>query len=527
MATDTGTERGNGGLSVSVTLVAGAIAALVLTPALWLLFGAFEARGSLGLLLADTTVEVFVNSVLLAVGVTVASIAIAVPLAYLTVRTDLPGKRLFTVLLSMPLVVPSYIGAFAFVWLFGPGGWVSDVLGTVGLDSPSIYGLWGSVLVLTLYTYPYVFITTRAALKTMDTALVDAARTLRHTRWEAFKRVTFPQIRPAIAAGSLLVSLYALSDFGTPQIMRYDVFTRVIYSARAYDFDLALLLSLQLVVVTLFILAVEARVRGSGVRSEHPGRQPTPVRLGRWTLPAMAACLLVPLVALAVPLGVLSHWLTAGTASYSLTFQPRYGAASAVLSLGAAVVAALCALPLAYVGARRRGLLAAVIERASYVGYAVPGVVIGLAFVFFGARYIGEGYSSVAVAIPLLVFAYVVRFLPQAVGSTRTSFERISPTLGEAARTLGESPGGAFRRVTLPLVAPGLLGGAALVFLTTMKELPATLLLLPGSHTLVTYLWTAERAGYYGQAALPAFALLAVSACSLLVMLKLEGYDVE
>ncbi len=529
MATNTVGDR-VGGRSVGLTLVAGAIAAVVLSPLLWLLAGAFEARDSLGLLVADTTIEVFVNSVALAAAVTGASIVIGVPLAYLTVRTDLPGKRLFTVLLATPLVVPSYIGAFAFVSAFGPRGRLQGLLAPFGIESlPSIYGFGGTVLVLTLYTYPYVFITTRAALKTLDTSLIDAARTLQHDGWETFRRVTFPQIRPAIGAGSLLVALYALSDFGTPQIMRYDVFTRVIFSAQKYNLDLAVLLSLQLLTVTFVILAIESRVRGSGVQSDRPGRQASLLRLGRLKVPAVLTCLAVPTLALAVPLGILGLWLVnAGRTTSSLAFQPEYALNSVGLSFAAAVVAALCALPIALVAARRSGLLPAALERSAYVGYAVPGLVIGLALVFFGARYGGTFYRRGVILLPLLVFAYVVRFLPQAVGSTRTSFEQVSSTLEEAARTLGEPPSRAFRRVTLPLVAPGVLGGAALVFLTTMKELPATLLLRPaGFDTLVTHLWAAEQQGYYGQAAIPALVLLLVSALSLLVMVRLEGYDVE
>ena len=459
--------------------------------------------------------------------VTGASVLVAAPLAYLTVRTDVPGKRVLTVLLAMPLVVPSYIGAFAFTSAFGPRGLVA---GWLGFSLPSIYGFGGASLVLTLYTYPYVFITTRAALKTLDTTLVDAARTLRHSQLGAFRRITVPQIKPGIAAGSLLVALYTLSDFGTPAIMRFDVYTVVIYGALQYDLDLAVLLSLQLIVVTTVILAVESRLRGSGVESEHPGRQRSQVRLGRWRWPAFAAALVVPTLALVVPVGILSLWLVRDSATppSSLAFQPAFAVNTIGVGVAAAGVAAAFALPLAYVAARRDGRLSGLFERASYVGYAVPGVVMGLALVYFGARYTGVLYRTGVILLPLLVFAYVVRFLPQAVGSTRASFEQVSPSLTEAARTLGEPPTSAFRRVTLPLVAPGLLGGAALVALTTMKELPATLLLRPASFdTLVTHIWTAQQAGYYGQAAIPALVLLGVSAASMLVVIRLEGYDVE
>ena len=289
LVTGEGRER-----SLPLVLVAGAVAAAVVSPLVWVVASALDADDALGLLTSPTTVEVFVNSWFLVAGVTVFSIVVGVPAAYLTVRTNLPFRRLFTVLLAMPLVIPSYIGAFAVVSAFGPRGTLQDLFAPLGVESlPSIYGLHGAVLVLTLYTYPYVFLTTRAALKSLDTTLIDAARTLQHGRWGAFKRVTVPQIRPAVAAGSLLVALYALSDFGTPAIMQYDVFTSVIYSVYGDVLgggrDLASLLSMQLVAATLLILAVESRVRGSGVQSENPRAHSSAVELGRWKWPAVAA----------------------------------------------------------------------------------------------------------------------------------------------------------------------------------------------------------------------------------------------
>ena len=522
-------------LPVGLTLLAGAVAAAVVSPLVWVVANALDANGALSLLTAPTTVEVFVNSGFLVVGVTLGSLAVGVPAAYLTVRTDMPLRRPLTVLLAMPLVIPSYIGAFAFVSAFGPKGSLQGALAPLGIDSlPSIYGLPGTVLVLTLYTYPYVFLTTRAALKSMDTTLVDAARTLGHTRTEAFRRVTVPQIRPAVAAGCLLVALYALSDFGTPAIMRYDVFTRVIFAnynnVLGGGRDLAAMLSLQLVVVTGIILAVESRVRGSGVEAESPNARTTPIRLGRWRWPAVGACGAVVLFALAVPLGVLTSWLLqAGQPTTgALGFELAYVTNSVLVAVGAALVSGLAALPVAYFAARHSHPFASLFERASYVGYAVPGVVIGLALVFFGARYGGSLYRNGLILLPLLVFAYVVRFLPQAVGSSRAAVEQVSGRLPEAARTLGRTPTEAFRDVTLPLVAPGVVAGAALVFLTTLKELPVTLMLRPaGFDTLVTRVWTAYGAGYVGQAALPAFVLLLVSALSMLLLLRMEEYDVE
>ena len=519
-------------LPLGPTLVAGGVAAAVVLPLVWLVVQALGVgqERALSLLLRAETFQVAFNSFLLVAVVSGASILVAVPLAYLTVRTDLPFSKVVTVVVSLPLVVPSYIGAFAFVSAFGPRGELQALLAPLGVETlPSIYGFHGAALVLTLFTYPYVFITTRAALRTLDTSLIDAARTLQHSRWEAFRHVTVPQIKPAVAAGTLLVALYTLSDFGTPAIMQFDAFTRVIYvEYNAFGRDYAALLSLQLVAVTAFILAVESRVRGSdtlhsGVQG---GRSDDVVRLGTWKWPALGFAGLIAVLGLAVPIAILGMWLVRGSPTYaaSLAFQWEYAINSVEVSTLAALVATLFGLPVAYLSSRYRSSLAWLFERVSYVGYAVPGVVMGLALVYFGAAHLTTLYQT----IPLLVFAYVVRFLPQAVGSTRASFLQVNPRLPEAARTLGRTSLGAFRSVTLPLVAPGLVGGAALVFLTTMKELPATLLLRPtGFDTLVTHIWRVQASGYYGHAAVPALILVAVSGLSMLVILSREGYDVK
>ena len=519
----------------AVLLLVGAlVAAAVLFPATWLLLRVvgIPTDRTVDLLTSPTMATVLGNSVLLVAVVTAASALIGVPLAFLTTRTDLPGKRFVTVLVALPLVVPSYIGAFAFVSAFGPRGEFADALAPLGIQSiPSIYGLFGTALVLTLFTYPYVFLTTRASLLSFDARLVEAARTLNHTRWEAFRRVTLPQIAPGIAAGSLLVALYALSDFGTPAIMGLDVFTRVIYvEYNAFGRDFAALLSLQLLAVTAVILAIESRLSreasaygGTGAGARRGSR----MRLGAWTVPALGFVSLVALAGLVLPNGILLVWLLRGSPAFAgggFAFSWTIGWHSVYVSALAAATATLGAVPVAYLAGRYRSRLATLIDRATYVGFAFPGLVLGLALVYFGTAYAPWLYKT----IPLLVFAYVVRFLPQSVGTVRSSVLQVDRELQEAARTLGRTPLEAFRSVTLPLIAPGVVAGAALVFLTAMKELPATLLLRPtGFDTLVTYIWRVQDAGYYGQAAVPALALVAISGLSMLVIVSREPNDVE
>ncbi len=520
---------------LALTLLSGAVAAALVFPLTWVIARAasVDAATAWSLSTSGRTVEIFLNSLVLMGSATVLSVLLGVPLAVLTVRTDLPARRFWTVVVSLPLAIPSYLGAFAFVAMFRPRGIVQGWLEPFGVrELPDVYGLPAAILIITLYTYPYVYITTRAALKTFDKTLVDAARTLNQGRWATFRRVTLPQIRPAIAAGALLVALYAVSDFGTPAFLQAEVFTRQIYLEykKLGGNDYAAFLSLQLVAVTVFVLAVESRVRrGDTLYTTGTAGSTSRIELGYWRWPAVGFCALLATFTLAMPVGVFTLFLVSGqpTTASEFAFRLEWLFNSAYVGGLAALAAALAALPIAYLSARYDSRLGSLFERTTYVGYAVPGIVVGLALVFFGARYgsvrVGGVRIGVYQTLPILIFAYVVRFMPQAVGSTRTSVLQVNPRLQEAARTLGDGPLSAFRRVTLPLIAPGLVAGAALVFLTTMKELPATLLLRPtGFETLVTRIWAVESAGYYGYAAVPALLLLVVSGLSMVVILRQE-----
>jgi iron(III) transport system permease protein len=522
--------RTGGEFPVGLALLCGGIAAALVFPLLWLFIEAasIDVIRARELLFRPQTREVVTNSLLLMTGVTGFSILLGVPLAYLTVRTDLPFRRFWSVAVALPLVIPSYVGAFAFVSAFGPRGEFQSFLAPLGIESlPEVYGMAGTVFVITLYTYPYVYLTTRAALLSFDTDLIDAARSLNHGRWSAFRRVTLPQIRPAVAAGALLCALYAVSDFGTPAIMQLPVFTRQIY-VELYGFssEYAALLSLQLLAVVLVVLAVESRIRpdvtaGGGDGASAGERS---VRLGRWRWPATLLPGAVSAMALLVPVWILLLWVRrTGTAYRSdIAFEWVYAFNSLQVAVAAAAVAALVGLPIAFFVTTHDSRIAVLFERVTYVGFAVPGVVLGLSLVYFGSEYGSWIYRSTY----LLVFAYVVRFLPQAVGSIRGSLFQVDPRLIEAGRTLGESPLGAFRRVTLPLVRSGIVAGAALVFLTAMKELPVTLILAPSEFdTIATQIWRAQDAGLFQAAAVPAVILLVISGLSMVVLLSQEDTE--
>ena len=453
------------------------------------------------------------NTALLVAGVVAASIVVAVPTAWLVTRTDLPWRGGWAVAASLPLVIPSYVAALCLLGLLGERGLLAQALGIERLPDPT--GYWGAVVALTLSTYPYVYLLAQAAFRDLDPALEEAARSLGLTGRRAFWRVTIPAVRPAVALGSLLVALYVLSDFGVVSLMRYDSLTRAIYLQYRSLFDRtpAAVLSLVLVGMTAIALAFELRARSRGrLWRTAPGapRRAAPIRLGRARYLALAWCAGITGAFLVVPAGVLTYWLGRGLANERIDELPWREAIHSLGASGLAAVAAVCAaLPVAMLASRFPSRYSRSLERLSYAGNALPGLVIALSLVFFAARYASPLYQTLA----LLVFAYVVRFFPQALSGVDTALSRVSPRMEEAARGLGRGPLATTWLVTVPLAAPGLLAGAALVFLSTMKELPATILLRPiGFDTLATEVWTSTQVGAYSQASVPALTLIGLSA---------------
>ena len=463
---------------------------------------------------------------LLAVSVTATSSLIAVPLAWLTVRTDLPLRRFWVIATALPLAIPTYVGSYAFIGALGPRGILQGWLEPLGVEAlPEIYGFPGAWLVLTLFTYPYVLLTVRAAVRRLDPTLEEASRTLGHGRWATFWRVVLPQLRPSITAGSLLVALYTLSDFGAVSMLRFDSFTRAIFVQyrASLDRSMAAVLGLVLVAVTLVVLSGEGLARRSeGYHRLHSGgvRAAPITPLGRWRWPVFGLLCLLLLVALVVPLGVILTWLLRGmSAGEPLRLTTTLIANSLRASAAGAVATVVAAWPVAVLSVRRGGWLARLVEGACWLGHSLPGVVVALSLVFFGARMAPSLYQTHW----MLTLAYVVLFLPQALGAMRASLLQINPRLEEASRMLGHGSVATLRRVVLPLARPGVLAGGALVFLTCMKELPATLLLAPtGYPTLATQVWNATSEAFFARAAAPALALVLLSSLPMAVLVLRE-----
>ncbi len=517
-------RRGHRGPTPVVLLAAIVTAAVLLPPAYLVLRAAGEGSAIVQALSARSTLAALGRTVLLTTTVTTTCVVVAVPLGWLTTRTNLPGARAWTAVLALPLAVPSFVGGFVMVSALGPGGMLQDLLEPLGVERvPSIYGFWGAWLVLSALSYPYLYLQVCAALRREDPALHEAARSLGRSAHQTFFEVTLPQLRPAISAGGVLVALYVLSEFGAVSMLRYDTLTPLVYIQYTTQFDrgAAAVMGLPLLVLAALIIGGDAFTRGPAryyARAQRAPQQRVP--LGRWRWPAVAACVLVLSVGVIVPVTVILYWLARGLQEGARTGLPFEVVTNTAQAAGlAAVAAGLASLPLAWVAVRHRGWGGAMMERAAYAGQALPAITIALALVFFVARYASPLYQTLGV----LVFAYAVRFLPEALGATRTALLQVNPNGEEAARSLGVGALRTFARVTAPQMAPSVSAGMLLVFLTVMKELPITLLLSPiGFDTFATTIWSATSEAFFAQAALPALVLMLCSGLAVLVMLRRE-----
>ncbi|GAB4444091.1 MAG: iron ABC transporter permease [Chloroflexi bacterium OHK40] len=503
------------------------VVAIVVLPLGYLLLRSLEAGpDAWAALLRPRTITVLAGSAALALSTAALATLVALPVAWLTVATDLPLRRFWAVVTLLPLAIPTYISGFAMVAAFGPRGLLQRLLAPLGVERlPEIYGFGGALFTLTLCCYPYVLLTVRGALRRCDPAMEEAARSMGDTPLTAFFRVLLPQLRPAIAVGALLVALYSLSDFGAVSLLQFDSFTRAIYMQYRGSFDRsgAALLALLLVLLTLALLALEHVLRGRPSMSRTTCAVPRPRRLialGWWRWPATLYCAALSILGAGVPLGVLVYWLVRGLANgQELVSLWRAAGHSLLAAALAAALAVASALPVALLAVRYPGRLSRLIERGAYLGYALPGIVVALALVFFGANFAPALYQT----LPMLLVGYTVRFLPQAAGSVRTSLQQLNPRVEEAARSLGRGPLAVLGTITTPLLAPGILAGAALVFLTTIKELPTTLLLSPsGFPTLATLVWGSAAEAMFARAAAPALLLLLLSAMAMALVVAQE-----
>ncbi|MEX3813298.1 ABC transporter permease [Paraburkholderia sp. BR13439] len=498
-------------------LAAAALSALlVLLPIAFTFWRAasFGIGDALDLIWRPLVGELLVNTVLIAFTTTLVCAVIGTAAAWFVERTHLPGRRAWAVLCAAPLAMPAFISSYAWVSL-----------------SEDLQDFNGALLVLTCAYFPLVYLPVAAALRGMDPALEESARALGCNRWTSFVRVVLPQLRPALLGGMLLVALGVLSEFGAFTLLRFHTFTTQIYAEFRTSFDAggASLLACLLIVICLVVLAFEFRVRGAA-RYERVDRGTRRAvlryELGAWRWLVVAGFALLTLATLGVPLGMIGFWLTqpgaAAVTPADVSPELLWNATMSSLGFGlaAAVLTTLLVVPLAFLLVRYPTRFATLFERTVFLAQGVPGLVIALAIVSLAVHALQPLYQSAT----LLIVAYAILFMPVALVSVRAAFMQAQPRLEETARALGLNWTQTLVRVVLPLAGPGLGAAAAMVFISVVTELNATLLLSPlDTQTLATQVWADTSTMAFAAAAPYAALLTGISLCASGLLFALLG----
>ena len=496
-------------------------------------------------LLAHVLPDAAWNTAVLLAGVGAVVLAVGVGCAWLVSACDFPGRHVLHWALLLPLAMPTYIVAFAYLDLLHPIGPVQGALRwLLGHDSPrdfrlpDLRSMGGAILVLGSVLYPYVYLTARAMFMTQPAHLMEAARTLGASRWGAFGRVALPLARPAIAVGLSLALLETLNDIGASEFLGVNTLTVAVYTTWMTRSDLAgaaQIACAMLVAVTALVLLERHGRRHQRFGSAQRMRAIQPRRLrGAAGWAATAAAALPVLVGFAAPAAYLV-WETVKRLRQGSGVSPGLVASlgnTIALALGVTTVAVAAGLVVAWT-ARRTGSAPARARwqaRAATLGYALPGTVLAiglltpaLAFDAALAGWLGLPGLPLMGAGVVLVAACTIRFLAMPVGGIESGLARIPPALEQAARLLGEGPGGTLRRVHLPLLRPALATSALLVFVDAMKELPATLLLRPANFdTLATWLYAEAARGTYEEGAIAALAIVAAGLAPVLLLARAQ-----
>ncbi|WP_291377084.1 MULTISPECIES: iron ABC transporter permease [Achromobacter] len=522
-------ERGTGWL-VGATLIALAVLAPVLTLGCWAMGGSLEHWQHLA---SYVLPQAFANTVMLLAGVGIVVTLLGTGAAWLVTAYEFPTRRVLTWALLLPLAVPTYIIAFAYLDLLHPIGPIqSAIRAMLGFDSPrqfrlpDLRSIYGAIFVLGFVLYPYVYLSTRVMFMTQAASLLEAARTLGAGRVTVFCRVALPLARPAIVVGVSLALLETLNDIGASEFLGVQTLTVSVYTTWVTRSDLAgaaqIALTMLAIVIGLILLERHGRKRQRYANTQR--MRPMQPRRLRGAAAAVAAVLgwipvLIGFVAPALYLVVETYkrlHLVGGVSDQLIGGLSN----TLIVASSATVVTLLCGLIVAWAGRTLRESAGfnpgRACARIASLGYAVPGTVLAIGlltpFVWIDsavARVFGGTGLFLMGSMGALVCAYAIRFLAISTGALEAGLARIPPSLEQASRLLGETSGGTLRRVHLPLLRPALAASALLVFVDAMKELPATLLLRPMNFdTLATWLYAEAARGTYEEGAVAALAIV-------------------
>lgn len=538
-------RAGHGWVASALSASAWLLALLLLAPVAVVASTLLLPRGDVWTHLWETLLgELVLNTGLLLAGVALGTSVLGTTLAWIVTAHRFPGRHIFDRLLVLPLAMPAYVVGFVVVAQLEFAGpvqtqwrdWFGD-----GARLPEIKSTWGVIVTMSLVLYPYVYLLARAAFADMNASLLDAGRSLGcSSRWLLW-RVAVPSARPAIATGVALALMEALADFGTVSLFNVTTFTTAIYRVwfGMFDRDAGSQLASLLLLTALVLILAERHARGRAAFTQQAGRSLSgalpPLRRMRAAL-AILYCSAVVGLAFLLPVGVLVAWsYEAWQTGRVASTYPALVSTTLVLALTTAVLAVAVALVLAYaLRIRPQRWLGRLVDVAT-VGYAVPGSVVAVG-VLVTLAWVDDRLASaweamtgtlpdllVIGSVGGLLFAYLVRFAAVARYSVDAGLSRITRTLDEAARSLGARAGRVLVAVHVPLLRRTLLTASLLVFLDTMKEMPATLLIRPlGWDTLAVEIWQRTTEGLWVEAAVPALTIVAAGLIPVFVLTSLR-----
>lgn len=519
----------------SIIWIALIVAGLAMLPVLAVVYLALNPSENIWPHLIDTVLAGYIYSTLsLMFGVGMGTFVVGTGCAWLVVMCRFPGRKIFEWALLIPLAMPSYIIAYTYVDLLEYAGPVQKALrGLFGWTSsrdywfPEIRSLEGAALVMGFVFYPYVYMLARSAFLNQSVGVIDVSRTLGQGPWSTFFKVALPLARPAIVVGLTMALMETLNDFGTVDYFAVRTLTAGIYDVWLTMGNLGGAAQIACVML-IFVLALIGAER-AGRRRQRFHNTSTSLReiegfalSGPRAVLAFIACLTPIAIGFLAPAYVL---LKFAFRNFEDSWTPDF-AVFAFNSLSLSFMAGLCAvtvgLMLAYGQRLARGRVLKISSRVASIGYAIPGAVLGIGVLipfaafdnaldaFMRATFDISTGLLLTGTMTALVFAYVVRFLAVSLGALESGLARVTPHMEMAARTLGQTPGQALRRVHLPIMKGSILTAMILVFVDSMKELPATLLLRPFNfETLATNVYTKASLGLLEESALSALSIVA------------------
>jgi len=481
----------------------------------------------------------FFNTLVVGFGGLAGALVLGSIMAFCISRFRIAGNRFVSLLAILALVSPPFIGAYSWIVLFGAGGVVRGWLREIGISMPPIYGLGGILIVFSLKFYPFVYLMVSGALSNVNRSLEEAAEGLGLTPLQRTFKISFPMVFPALSAGGLLALIQSIADFGTPRLLGrgYNVLATeayALYSAEVgSNMSMATTISVVLIMVSMVFVLLQRFVSRRNVYHGNMINKPTKIRLKGWR--NVLAHVVVYVIGICGAMPVIISAIYSVRKTSGPVFQDGLGLQSyerilfnlgdvvrnsLTFSFSAVLLIVIAGTVIGVLVARRTTLNTAMLDGAFMIPYVMPGIVIGIAFI----AAFNTGPVVLTGTAAIIVLSIFIRRLPYTVRTTSSALRQISPSLEEAAISLGYSPFQSFLRITVPLIVPGIIAGGMLSFVTAINELSSSLVLYVGSTiTMPVRIYLLILDGDFGTAAAMSTILLGLSGVAVYFAFRLMG----